>query len=123
MPATPRSAFRAPRYNHPVPLRKKTDDPSQILLFADVVKNAAGGFNIIPRKPLHEVSSRKAAELLNVCRASLSLIVNSELGQKHLRWRWLTEKRGKRVFEFESVIEYREATKDLVQQEKAQTAA
>ena len=103
--------------------KKKSDDPAQILLFADVVSNGVGGFNVIPRKPLHEISSKKAAELLNVCRGSLSLIVESKLGQKHLRWRWLTEKRGKRVFEFESVIEYRDATKALVDQDRTTTKA
>lgn len=106
----------------PATRKKLSDDPAQILLFADVVK-VGDTFSIIPRKPLHEISSRKAAEMLNVCRGSLSLIVNSELGQKHLRWRWLTEKRGKRVFELDSVIAYREATKDLVQQERPTKAA
>jgi hypothetical protein len=103
--------------------RRRTDDPNQIMLFADIVPNGLGGFNVIPRKPLREIDSRQAAEILNVCRGSLSLIVNSELGQKHLRWRWLTEKKGKRVFEFDSVIEYREATKDLVQQDRTNKAA
>lgn len=101
---------------------KRADDPAQILLFADVVK-CGDQFSVIPRKPLHEISSKKAAEILNVCRGSLSLIVNSKLGQKHLRWRWLTEKKGKRVFELDSVIEYREATKDLVEQDRNSTAA
>lgn len=95
------------------PKRKMFDDPMQIMLFADVVSNGVGGFNVIPRKPLKEIDSKTAAQLLNVCRGSLTLIVNSQLGQKHLRWRWLTEKKGKRMFEFESVLAYREATKDL----------
>jgi hypothetical protein len=99
--------------------KRKHEDPSQILLFADVVSNGIGGFNVIPRKPVMEISSRQAAQMLGVCRQSLTLIINTELGQKHLRWRWLTDKKGKRMVELESVIAYREATKDLVDQDRS----
>lgn len=95
--------------------RKKTaDSPGQILMFADLVPMGDGRFNVVPRKPQPEVSSATAAEMLGVCRSSLSLMVNSPLGQRHLRWRWLTEKKGKRVFEIESVVAYREATRRMV---------
>lgn len=40
-------------------------------------------------------------KMLSVCRSSLSTIINT--GQEHLRCRWISEKKGKRVFELESV--------------------
>lgn len=95
----------------------------QIMLFADLVPNGAGGFNVIPKKPASEIDSQTTAKMLNVCRSSLSLIVNSKLGQKHLRWRWLTDKKGKRVFDLDSVIAYRDATKDLVEQDRTTTVS
>jgi len=91
---------------------RRQHDPKQILLFEDVVKNG-DTFSVIPRKPLQEIDAAEAAKLLNVCRTSLSLIVDSPLGQKYLRWRWLTDRQGKRVYELDSVIAYREATKNL----------
>lgn len=92
--------------------KKAPNDPSQILLFADLVPNACGGFAVVPRKPSQEISSREAARMLNVARSTLSDIINTEKGQKHLRWRWTTAKKGKRVFELASVLEYREASGD-----------
>jgi hypothetical protein len=83
-----------------------------MLLFADVVSNGNGGFTVTPRKPLHEIDSRQAAKILGVSRAHMANIVNHPMGQKILRWRWISEKHGKRLFEYESVLEYREATKD-----------
>lgn len=85
---------------------------ARTMLFANVVPNGSGGFAIVPQKPTEEIDSRQVGLLLNCARATLSNIVNSTQGQKYLRWRWLTEKQGKRVFELDSVIAYREASKD-----------
>ena len=84
----------------------------QMVLWADVVPNGNGGFTVVPRKPLREIDSAQAAQILGIHRSSLSHIVNQPRAQEILRWRWSSEKRGKRLFEYESVIEYREATKD-----------
>lgn len=92
---------------------KTTIDPNQMMLFADVTPNGSGGFVVTPRKPSCEISSAAAAKLLCVSRSNLCLIVNQPLGQKHLVWRWLTERKGKRMFDLESVLRYRQALKDL----------
>lgn len=85
----------------------------QTFLTATVTSDGAGGYRIVPGKPVHEIPSREVAKLLGMSRGNLSLVVNSPLGQKHLRWRWLTERKGKRVFELASVAAYRDALKDL----------
>jgi hypothetical protein len=93
--------------------RKRTkDDAAQILMFADCLPNGQGGFTIVPKKPLQEIGPVETAKLLNVHRSSLSLIVNYPLAQKLLKWRWSSERQGKRIFELDSVLAYREATKD-----------
>jgi hypothetical protein len=87
--------------------------PGSTLLLANIRADGNGGFHVTPQKPVQEISSREAAKLLCCSRGNLSLAVNSRLGQKHLRWRWLTEKKGKRVFDRDSVMAYREALKQL----------
>lgn len=91
---------------------KHAADPAQIMLFADVLPNGHGGFTITPRRPSQEITSKQAAKMLNLSRATLSNILNQPEAQRMLRWRWISERKGKRVFELESVIQYREATKD-----------
>lgn len=92
--------------------RKSENDPGQMLLFATVEPNGRGGFTVTPRKPLHEIDSKQAARILGMSVRNLANVVNMPKGQKLLRWRWISEKQGKRLFEYESVLEYREATKD-----------
>jgi len=92
--------------------KRNIDDPAQILLFATLLPNGSGGFQIVPQKPMQEIDADRAAQMLNVARSTLSYLVNTEKGQKHLRWRWLTDRRGKRVFDMASIMEYREASKD-----------
>lgn len=94
-------------------MKRSKDSPDQLLMFAEVLPNGNGGFTIVPKKPVSEISSSQAAKMLQVCRTSLSNIVNQRLGQKHLRWRWTSEKKGKRVFELESVLAYMEALREL----------
>lgn len=87
--------------------------PGQTLLTAAVLSDGNGGFRIVPGRPVQEIPSREAAKILSICRGSLSLTINTTLGQKHLRWRWLTQRKGKRVFDLASVVAYREALKEL----------
>jgi len=65
-----------------------------------------------PREEPEEISAGATAKLLGVHRTSLSLIVNYPLAQKLLRWRWSSERQGKRLFERASVLAYKERTKD-----------
>jgi hypothetical protein len=97
----------------PAPPQSIAPVPGQTLLTARITSDGLGGYRVTPEKPLQEIPSRKVAEMLTMSRGNLALVVNSPLGQKHLRWRWLTPKRGKRVFELDSVIAYREALKKL----------
>lgn len=94
-------------------MNKKTfNDPAYTFLFADVLPNGSGGFIIAPRKPTREISSMQAAKMLNLSRSTLGNIVNFKRAHQILRWRWTSEKMGKRIFELESVLRYREATRD-----------
>jgi hypothetical protein len=92
----------------------KAEDPRQmVLLVGDLIPNG-NGYAVVPRKlQPQEISSADAARLLKVCRSSLSTIINTQLGQEHLRWRWISEKKGKRVFELESVVAYKQAMQEL----------
>jgi hypothetical protein len=94
-------------------MNKKTfNDPAYTYLFADVLPNGSGGFIIAPRKPTREITSTQAAKMLNLSRSTLGNIVNFSKAHRLLRWRWTSEKMGKRIFELESVLRYREATRD-----------
>jgi hypothetical protein len=89
------------------------DAPQQTLLFADVARQGDGRFLVTARKPASEVSTAEAARLLGVCRATMWYIRNTALGQQHLRWRFITSKKGKILWETDSVIAYRAATQLL----------
>lgn len=85
----------------------------QLLLFADVTPNGVGGFTVRPLKPTQEIGTAAAARLLGVCRAQMWYLRNQPLGQKILKWRFISEKKGKILWELESVIAYKEATKSI----------
>jgi hypothetical protein len=73
-----------------------------------------GGFRITPEKPLQEIGSREAEQLLGAGRRSISYLINTPLGQKHLVWRRFSDRRrSKLIFDRASVLAYREATKNL----------
>ena len=88
------------------------DSPAQILLFADVLPNGSGGLTVVPRKSLpREVSTEEAAELLGVCRTTMYALRNDPRAMKTLRWRFTTPSKRIVLYELESVLAYREATK------------
>jgi hypothetical protein len=82
------------------------------ILFAEIRPTPEGGYIIKPRKPVREIGTKEALGILNVSRASFWYLLNSPTGQKTLRWRWLSERQGKRLFELDSVLEYLAATRD-----------
>jgi hypothetical protein len=92
--------------------RRNLEDPQQTLLFADVLPNGTGGFTLVPKKPCREINSEQAAKILGCSRATINRIIDGVKGQKYLRWRWMTEKKGKRIFELDSVIAYKNAMRD-----------
>jgi hypothetical protein len=97
-----------------MPRRRTKDHPDQIPLFGDVVADGLGGFRIVPRKPTREITAREAEKMLSLGDGSFSYIINTKLGQKHLKWRRLSDRpRSKFVVEYDSVIAYRDATKKL----------
>lgn len=83
-----------------------------MMLFADVVPNGSGGFAVIPRKPLQEVTAKEAARILGVAHSHMSNIVNMPKAQKILVWRWSSEAQGKRLFDLQSVLAYRALLQD-----------
>lgn len=92
---------------------KIENDPQQTMLFADFVSNGSGGFTVVPKKPAMEIDSNEAARVIGCARSTLNTMINSRKGQMHLKWRWMTERKGKRLFELESVIAYRNAMREL----------
>lgn len=83
----------------------------QLLLFADVLPDGAGGFVVKPRKPMVEITTRQAASILGVCRAQMWYLRNCHpQAQRILKWRFTSEKGGKLVWDLESVQQYREMT-------------
>ncbi len=91
---------------------KLKDDPHQIPLFADILPAGDGTFRLIPRKPVLEVGPAKAAQILNVSPSSLPNLLDRPLAQKHIRWRWLSDAKGKRLYDTASLHEYKKATQD-----------
>jgi hypothetical protein len=92
--------------------KKPSHDPACTLLLADFLPNGSGGFIITPKQPTREISSQQTAKMLNVSRSTLSNLLNEPKAYRILRWRWISGKMGKRVFDLESVLQYRKATRD-----------
>lgn len=82
-----------------------------MMLLADVTRTG-DGYTVKPKKPIAEVSAVEAARILNVHRSQLGNLINYPLGQKLLKWRWTSERKGKRAFDLQSVLEYRRALED-----------
>ncbi len=93
----------------------KADHPAQILLFAtDVARQVDGRIVLTPRRPAApEIPTVEAARILGVSRAQMWYIRNTPLGQRHLRWRFISDKKGKILWDTSSVLAYREATTAL----------
>lgn len=87
--------------------------PPQLLLFADVLPNGQGGFTVRPVKPQQEIRTVDAAKLLGVSRAQMWYLRNQPLGQRILRWRFISEKKGKILWDLDSVLAYKEATRSI----------
>jgi hypothetical protein len=90
--------------------KSSVQDSRQILMFGEVISNGLGGYTVIPKKPVAEVDSKAAAKMLGVSMTTLHSLVNDREASKILRWRWISEKRGKRLWDAESLRAYREAT-------------
>lgn len=85
-----------------------------MLFSSDITPNGIGGFTVTPRKVVgEEIGTRQAAKILGVCRAQMWYLRNQRLGQQILKWRFISEKKGKILWELASVIAYKEATKAI----------
>lgn len=80
-------------------------------MLAEVVSLGGGSFKLAPRIA-REITGVQAARILGMSRSTLSLHVYEPLGKKLLKWRWLTAKHSKRLFDLDSVMAYREALCD-----------
>lgn len=81
-----------------------------------VTPRGDGTFIVAPGKPLvgvEEIGTQAAADLLRVCRAQMWYIRNTPLGSEHLRWRFISDKKGKILWQKPSVLAYKEATENL----------
>lgn len=82
----------------------------------DVVPLGDGTWKVIPRKPVaevEEISTLQAAKILNLGITATKALRDSALGAKILRWRFSTP--GCTVLKWEraSVLEFKEATRQL----------
>lgn len=73
---------------------------------------AGDGYAVKPKKPVAEIGAAEAARILHVHRSQISNLVNYPLARKLLKWRWTSERQGKRVFDLQSVLAYRRALED-----------
>lgn len=95
-------------------MSKTTDTtPAQIPVLASVLPDGNGGFIVKPQKPAAEITTEQARKILGVCRAQMWYLRNQPMGQKILKWRFTSEKRGKILWDAASVLAYKEATKGI----------
>jgi hypothetical protein len=92
--------------------KSASSDPRQILMFGEMLSNGLGGFTVIAKKPMVEVDSNAAAKMLGVSKTTLHSLVDDKEAARVLKWRWATEKRGKRLWDVESLQAYRKATEN-----------
>lgn len=83
--------------------------PVETILLADILPNGSGGFAVKAAQPALEVSSATAAKILGVSRSSVGIIIKSPLASRVIKWRWLSPKHGKRLFNTASLVAYRQA--------------
>ncbi len=86
---------------------------AQLLLFARMLPNGAGGYTVTPSKPLHEVGTVEAARILGVSRATMWELRNDAVAGKILQWRFTTPHQRKVKFTTESLLAYLDYTKTL----------
>jgi hypothetical protein len=73
-----------------------------------------GSVLVKPGKPVQEVGSREAAQLLGIARSYLCPLLDQPLASKLIKWRWLNpDKKGKRLFNVASLHAYRKATQEI----------
>lgn len=95
-------------------MSKATDTtPVQIPVLASVLPDGNGGFIVKPQKPTTEITTEQARRILGVCRAQMWYLRNQKMGQKILKWRFTSEKKGKILWDAASVLAYKEATKAI----------
>lgn len=77
-----------------------------------ILPRGDGTYLVQPGKPAAECDSNEAARILGCSRSSISLMLDNPSAQAHIKWRWVTPKRGKRLFEVASLYDYIRATRD-----------
>lgn len=77
-----------------------------------VLPKGDGSYLVQPGKPAAECDSNEAARILGCSRSSISLMLDNPAAQKLIKWRWVTPKRGKRLFEVASLHTYVKSTRD-----------
>lgn len=85
----------------------------QLLLFATVVPDGAGGYRIHPGKPRREMTTREAAKVLGVARSTMWELRNHPEAGKILKWRFTTPARRRVLFETDSVFAYLRFTQTI----------
>jgi hypothetical protein len=92
---------------------RSSNEKHQLMLFGEFVPDGIGGFRLVPRRPRLEVPTVEAAKILGVSRSAIHVILNTPGGQKWLKWRYSTPRKGKILFEVDSLYAYLEASKDF----------
>ena len=79
------------------------------MLFADSIPDGRGGFSVKPKKPVREVAPKDAARVIGV---SMRLLRTIAAESSIIKWRWSSPRRGKRIFDLDSLLKYRAASAD-----------
>lgn len=95
--------------------RQKTIESLPLFAFASTPIPKGDGSYILPApKPMaKEIGTREAARLLGIHRDSMRFALETPLGREHLKWRWTSEHKKKRLFDAGSVLAYQAALRGL----------
>ena len=81
-----------------------------------VIPQGDGSYLVKPGKPIvgeEEIKTTEVMKLLGCSRGQVWYIRNSPLGAKHLRWRFISDKQGKILWNRASVLAYKSALEEV----------
>lgn len=79
---------------------------------ATITKLGDGSYRVVPGRPVaavQEISTGEVARILSCSRAQVWYLRNTSLGAQLLQWRFISPKRGKILWQIDSVLAFKEA--------------
>ncbi len=109
--------------------------PASLVLFPETLPDGNGGFTIRPRPPrsliirqekgrwIQEVGTVDACRIISSNRSAIHYLINADPeARRRIRWRYTGTKRGKRMFEVGSLLEWVEFTQTIGKKEPLRRA-